>query len=106
MVVMDDVDIAVERIIMDNAARLRIQIDTIGAVREGLDTISQHIFFSIIHFVDQAIAKSTDFYCRNVTDVEIGMQRRGGFKFTVGFQFHFTGGTYFETGQQAELVRP
>ena len=106
MVVVDNIYIAIQRIIMNHAARFRIQINAIGAVREGLDTISQHIFFSIIHFIDQAIAKTTDFHCRNVTNVEIGMQCRGGFKLTMSFQLHLTGGSHFEAGQQAELVRP
>ncbi len=98
MVVMDHVNIAIQRIIMNDAARLRIQINTIGAVWESLNAVSQYIFFSIIHFIDQAIAKTTDFHCRNITDVEIGMQRGGGFKLTVSFQFHLAGGAYFEAG--------
>ena len=75
---------------MDHAAAVGVEIDAIGAVREGLHAVAQNAFFGIVHFIDIALAKTAYLHRRDIADVEIAVQGRGGLEFTVGFQLDFT----------------
>ncbi len=91
---------------MDHAAAVGVEIDAIGAVREGLHAVAQNAFFGIVHFIDIALAKTAHLHRRDIADVEIAVQGRGGLEFTVGFQLDFTGLAQLKAGIEGELVRP
>ncbi len=83
-----------------------MQIDAVGTVRESLYPVAQFTFFRVVDFVDIPIAKAAHLHRADVTHVEVGMQGRGGFELTVGFQFNFTGLTQLKAGVQGEIMRP
>lgn len=89
-------DNTIQRLVINHTAILRIQIYAIGTIREGLNTVGQCIYFRVIHFINEAVAQTTDAYLSNITYVKVGMQGRGGFKFAMCLKIDFAGFTYAE----------
>ncbi|MNN31076.1 hypothetical protein D3C81_1447470 [compost metagenome] len=96
---------ALLRRILDQAEGVRLGINPVGLADKGHVT---HLasFCAAGNLIDIGFAEPGNFNLPDITDLEVGVQRRGRLIVAVGFQLNFAFLTQFEAGNQRKGMWP